>query len=356
MNRLDFAWVAHKDYACLKPLYDHFVALGWQCNMVKINRHKLRNTFKINKLAPHIVVAYDIPIRRLLRHQWDGKFIYIDHGVGPIKYYAYRYKYFHSAALLFYQGDVFRRKMEAVNPGFKNGLLGGFVKMDELVRLKVDRIALCKKYGLNADEPIILFAPTWGGKKSNHWGIRNVVYLQDVPNLIIAPHSSDYQYAKKFNAVLPDEKSNINILIKLADVIVSDISSIVGEAAAIQKPTIQIEMPSYPGSFPEPDGRPQIDNWLSDEIIEHEMKVTDRSERPFKIPYLDEDWIVDRTSKPEYLSQVIEEAFREPDKNEEQRRYWGEQCCWKADGQTCKRTADMIIEYLNTGNRIQLNA
>ncbi len=354
MNRLDFIWTAHKDFACLKPLYDHFISMGWECNLVKINKHKFRNIRKVKKLSPYVVAAYDVPIRRLKRHNWDGKFIYVDHGVGPIKYYAYRYEYFHEAALLFYQGEVFRRKMEFLNPSFKNGLMGGFTKMDGLIKLKIDREALCREYDLDADKPIVLFAPTWGGKHGKHWGIRNAKYIQGFPNLIIAPHSSDYKYARKFGAVIPHHKSNINELIKLADVVVSDVSSIIGEAAAIDKPVVQIILPSYPGCFPSYDKR-KDGSWIRDEIIDYEEKNTDRSKRPFKIAYLDEDWIVGHTATPDNLRNAVEDAIRNPDKYKKERQYWGEQCCWKSDGNTVSRISEMIRIFIETGKRIQID-
>ena len=55
---------------------------------------------------------------------WKGKYIYIEHGLSPMKYYTYKYSFFHKADLLFYPGEIFKRKMEAINPQFKNGLLG----------------------------------------------------------------------------------------------------------------------------------------------------------------------------------------------------------------------------------------
>lgn len=352
-RRLDFIWSSHKDLACVKPLYDQFIKGGWQSNLVKLHKHNFRNWKAAKSMAPHVVASYDFPIQRLKRQNWHGKTIYVDHGVGPIKYYAYRYKTLHELDLLFYQGDVFRRKMEAVNPNFQNGLLGGFTKMDELVNLEIDREKLCAKFGLEAAKPIILFAPTWGGKRSQHWGIRNAKHLQGFPNLVIAPHPGDYKYASRFGAIIP-ESGNINKLIKLCDVLISDVSSVVGEAAAINKPTIQLVLSSYPGCFPEPDMRNEK-SWLSEEYVKKETAKTNRIERPFQIPYIDEDWIVDRVSKPADLWHNVEDAINDPDKNAKRRRYWGEQCCWNADGLTCQRIGKMIKAFVKTGQRIQID-
>jgi len=354
MKRLDFAWSSAKDLACLKPLYNEFLNTDWEVTLVKIHRHNFRNRKAVQALAEHVVVAYDLPIKRIRRRGYKGEFIYVDHGVGPVKYYAYRYRALHDVALMFYEGEVFQRKMAACHPEYRNGLLGGFTKIDELVNLQVDRRELCRETGLDPDAPIILFAPTWGGKKSEHWGIRNARYLTDVPNVIISPHPSDSKYAARFNAVIPKQKGNLNTFIRLADLVISDISSVVGEAAAIGKPSIQLILESYPGTFPMPDERRNADDWISKDLVAREIADTDRSQRPFKIPYLDEDWLVDRACCPEDLPETITEALNDPDANKAQRSYWGEQCCWKADGRSCARMAGMIRHYIQTGERLQI--
>ena len=352
MIHLDFVWSELKDRSCLYPLYRHVESLGWKTNLVKIHKHGFRNTRAVRRLSPFVAAAFDKPLKTLKTAGYRGRFIYLDHGVGPVKYYAYRYSEFHECSLLFYQGEVFKRKMLAVNPGFRNGLMGGFTKIDELINSPVDREALCEANNLDPKLPVVLYAPTWGGKYGEHWGIRNAKYLQGFPNLVVAPHPADYRFARKFGAVIPDKKSNINRFIKLASVIVSDISSIVGEAAVIGKPTIQLSLPSYPGCFPEEDRRKET-SWISPEIIDFEMRTTDRKKRPFKIPYLDEDWIVDRVSGPDDLKHTVEDALNDPEKNAERRAYWAEQCCWKADGGTCARMAGMIETFIRTGELVQ---
>lgn len=352
MIHLDFAWSELKDRSCLDPLYRQVKGMGWDASFVKIHKHGFRNRRAARNLASHVVAAFDKPIGKLKAAGYQGRFIYVDHGVGPVKYYAYRYRNLHECDLLFYQGDVFRRKMLAVNPGFGNGLMGGFTKIDNLVNNSIDREALCASNNLDPSAPVVLFAPTWGGKYGDHWGIRNARHLEGFPNLVVAPHPADYRFARRFGAVLPDRNSNINRYIKLADVVVSDVSSIVGEAAAIGKPTVQLSLPSYPGCFPEEDRRNER-SWISEKIIDFEMRNTDRSDRPFKIPYLDEDWIVDRVAEPADLWHTVEDALNDPERNAKTRAYWGDQCCWKADGATCARIAGMIESFILTGELVQ---
>ncbi len=297
-------------------------------------------------LSSTIVIAYDKPLVRLEKCGWKGNFIYIEHGLSPMKYYTYKYDFFQRASLLFYPGEIFKRKMEAINPAFDRGLLGGYPKIDELVNLTIDRNALIKAYGLTPDKPIILFAPSWGGKHNPDAGIHNAKYLKDLDNLIIVPHSADYPLVKQYNAIKPG-RGGISQFLHLADVVVSDVSSVLAEASILNKPVVQLILPHYPGCFPDQEKR-KSGTWISDDMLAREM-ATDRLARPFKIPYVDEDWIMGHTARPGELSAAIEDALAQPEKYAKERHYWAEQSCWGADGRSSQRLSDMIAQYLDTG-------
>ena len=348
---LDLVYSTTKGYASLLPLFNFMKIQGWQVRLEKVHRNCFRNRKLLKTISAHIVIAYDKPLVRLEKCGWEGEFIYIEHGLSPMKYYTYKYDFFQRAALLFYPGEVFKRKMEAINPKFKRGLLGGYPKVDELINLQIDRSDLCSKYGLNPDKPVILFAPSWGGKKNRNAGIHNAKHLSSLENLLIVPHSADYPYAKRYGAVKPGD-GNINQFLHLADVVISDISSVLAEASILDKPVVQLVLPAYPGCFPEAESR-KSGTWVSDDILTREQ-LTDRSVRPFKIPYVDEDWIMGHTADPSELEAAIKDALDHPQDFTEQRNYWAEQSCWKADGQSSRRITHMIDQYLKDGSVIQL--
>ena len=352
--KLDFIWSTKKGYASLKPLYDFMVKKGWETCIYHIHKLPIRNFRTIRKLSNIVVIAFDEPLKRIKRSGWDGKYIYIEHGLGAMKYYTYKYNFFHDADLLFYPGEVFKRKMEAINPKFNNGLLGGDPKIDELISMKINKESLVKRYQLSNELPIILFAPTWGGKKNKNWGIRNGRFLKDVPNVVMVPHSSDYPLAKKYGAVIPNQKSNINELLHLADIVISDVSSVLAEAALIGKPVIQLEIDSYPGCFPSEDRR-KNDSWIDETTLKNEEIQASNNFRPFKIAYLDEDWILGRTVKPDSIKEAINETIENPKKYSEKANYWAEQSCWKADGKTCERMEKMISHFIQSGEVKQYN-
>ena len=349
---IDFVWSSQKEYFSLKPLYEESKNYNLKTRILKIHKSRIRNYLKNPNLSKTIVISHDEPLKRIKKTGWKGKYIYIEHGLGAMKYYTYKYSFFHHADLLFYPGKVFKNKMEALNPNFKNGLLGGYPRMDELYNQKINKKNMCLKYNLNIDKPIILFAPSWGGKYSKDYGINNIKYFKNIDNLIVVPHPADYKIARKFNAIIPNKEENINQFIHLADIVISEVSSVIAEACLLDKPVIQLILNSFPGCFPEIDKRKEED-WISEKIIKKELSV-DRKKRPFKIPYIDQDWILGHSCKPENINETIDLVLKEPNKYKENRKYWAQESCWKFDGKISKRILTMISHFLKTNTVLQI--
>ena len=356
MHSLDFVWTSDKEYSSLKPIYEYMKKTdsSIDVNLTKIKKLFFQNWRIKKKLSDTIVISHDRPLKRLKKNNWKGKYIYIEHGLSPMKYWTYKYNFFHRSSLLFYPGEVFERKMKSINPSFKNGLLGGYPKVDELINQKIDKVIFCEKNNLNPAEPIILFAPSYGAKESDDAGLNNIKYFKNIKNLIVIPHPAEYKYAKKYRAKVPNQKANINSYIYISDIVISDVSSVIAEAAIIDKPVIQLILKKYPGCFPELDKRPDQDIFIKKDRIEEEINKTDLKNRPFKIPYLDEDWILGHTCIPEKIEETIIKVLDNKNKYSDKRKYWANQCSWKSDGKSCNRISKMISHYLKTGERKQI--
>ena len=350
---IDFVWSSQKEYFSLKPLYKESKNFGLKTRLLKIHKSRIRNYIKISNLSKTIVISHDEPLKRIKKMGWRGKYIYVEHGLGAMKYYTYKYSFFHEAHLLFYPGEIFKKKMKAINPNFKNGLLGGYHRMDELFKMKINKKKLSQEYDLDIKKPIILFCPSWGGKYSKNSGINNIKYFKNIPNVISIPHPADYKIAKKLDVVIPDKEENINKFVHLADIVISDVSSVLAEACLLDKPVIQLILSKFPGCFPEKDKRKEK-YWIKDDIIKTEL-LTSRELRPFKIPYINEDWILGHVCKPEEISETINLVLKEPDKFKKNRKYWAEQSCWKFDGNISKRIISMIEHFINTNSPLQLD-
>ena len=357
LSQIDFIWSSKKDFNALSPLYNYFSLKNKSYyKFYKIHRNKLLNKIKTPKISKYVIISHSHTYYRLTKYGWKGEFFYVDHGISPIKYYSYIYDFFYKASLLFYPGEIFKTKMNAIlNANYNKGLLGGYPLADDLINTHINKSRLINKYKLNPNKPIILYAPTWGSKKNKSWGLNNLKYLSDIDNLIIIPHTTDYTISKIFkNITIPKNRQELNEILHLSDIIISDISSIILEASLINKNTIQLILNKYPGTFPEIDIN---DNkiCISKKMINKEINNSDISKRPFKISFLNQDMIVDYISTLENIHNTIDELLKNPNKNLESRKYWHTQCCWKADGKTNERLYKMILNYIDKNEIKQLD-
>ena len=170
-------------------------------------------------------------------------FVYVEHGVAPLKNYTYaphyrRYNY----SLL--PGDLWCERLGILYSELKGRLYPvGFPKLDIKQISWDDRLAYCKRFNLDAAKKIILFAPTWsaGNKEA---GIFNVRYLQGVPNVITIPHDGDKPYAEIMRRegflIHNLEDESISYHYAFADLLISDYSSTVIEFLRIGKPAFSI--------------------------------------------------------------------------------------------------------------------
>ena len=355
-KQIDFIWSSKKEYNALYPLYDFFKSKNSNpTKLIKIHRNKFVNFIAKIKISHYVIISHSHTYYRLINYGWKGEFIYVDHGISPIKYYSYAYDFFFKSSLLFYPGKIFEKKMNTISKQkFKKGLLGGFPIADDLYKIKINKKSLVKKYNLDSKKPIILFAPTWGSKKDKLWGLNNLKHLTQIDNLITIPHPSDYIISKKIkNVIIPHDRNELNEILHLSDIIISDISSILLEGSMINKNTIQLILKKYPGTFPNID----LDDdkiIVSKKVLQQEIKNTDLNTRPFKISFLDEEMIVDYTSTLKNIEETIKEVIKNPDRNLKSRQYWVDQCCFNFDGKTNERIYNMIINFIENGDIKQL--
>ena len=90
---IDFVWSSDKELPCILPLYTFMKVNGWNTNLFKIYKHSFRNWSILKSLSKLVILCYDLPLKRLKSAGWNGEFVYIDHGLSPVKYYAYKYKF-----------------------------------------------------------------------------------------------------------------------------------------------------------------------------------------------------------------------------------------------------------------------
>jgi len=173
----------------------------------------------------------------------------IDHGASVLKWFlasSERFNYFdtiitagvdHTQALLsFFPESSSMQKIRSI----------GFIKSRELFfEPRFSRVEIAKKCRLDPEKPIILFAPTWHISR-NPDIIEAIRQIQDIENHVASFHPETANLGDLGELNLVDNIDNITLeLLKHCDVIISDTSSTIFEAAALGKLTVQVLLKEY---------------------------------------------------------------------------------------------------------------
>ena len=210
------------------------------------------------------VVSIDVVAKALRIANQESKIIYLEHGVAPLKTYTYRshYKMYNYAIL---PGKIWVKRITSLYPELKGKVFsGGYSKLyNKTVTLK-ERSDYCKKFKLDPNSKIILFAPTWSGGDKNK-GIFNISHLENISNVIAIPHDGDVKHIKGFShgkfSIHKLESESISYHYAFADLLISDISSTAIEFARLGKPVICINtgvFSDYDHSYIDSAGVPLI--------------------------------------------------------------------------------------------------
>ena len=110
-EKIDFVWSSKKEYNAIYPLFKFFsLKDSTTSRLIKIHKNKFLNKLTGSKFSHYVVLAHSHTYYRLTNSGWNGEFIYVDHGISPIKYYSYIYDFFYKASLLFYPGEILKKK------------------------------------------------------------------------------------------------------------------------------------------------------------------------------------------------------------------------------------------------------
>jgi len=206
---------------------------------------EVKNNFRywqsLAQLPKHIKYAFCLTTE--LETPWwlDVTTIFFGHGIGPkINYQA-------SANLnnFDYCFAPCRAIYDAQQPYDVKVLKGG---LPSLEHIEASAEPIREYFGFNNTLPIIVYAPSWNSQKhliSDIVGIVTALNQVIDYNVIICPHpllldSKRYEHHKIFDDLtiaVNDQKSGLNTLqiCFLADIVISDISSILFESLALEK-------------------------------------------------------------------------------------------------------------------------
>ena len=136
-------------------------------------------------------------------------------------------------------------------------VLTGFPKIDALVDGSLDRASLLSHYGFSAHLPVVLYAPTWNPSDSEP-GFREKVVraLSAQPvQLLVKLHDHDVQQREQVASWLAAkdrvaEGYDSTPCLFLADLLVSDASSVANEYTVLDRPIVFTEPPGLLEQYP----------------------------------------------------------------------------------------------------------
>ncbi|MDH5634037.1 MAG: CDP-glycerol glycerophosphotransferase family protein [Gammaproteobacteria bacterium] len=183
-----------------------------------------------------------------LRHTYrETPIILIDHGASNLKWFLGSFERYLSCDYFLTAGPHHKESMESFFGPDNNIKASAFIKSNLLFSSpSMTRKSFCARYNLDENKNIVLFAPTWFTEFNDD--TRLVLdEIEKCDNHIVCQHVEKAQLdgETKLNIVSNDNNIIVEIM-KHADIVISDTSSILYEAAALGKHIIQVLLKSYP--------------------------------------------------------------------------------------------------------------
>ena len=134
------------------------------------------------------------------------------------------------------------------------GLDIGFPKTDRLVDGSLDRAAMLAQHGVSGDRPVVLYAPT--GERHNSMetmGEELIAKLGAVDryDLLVKPHDHPHSTVDWWHRLAPLESEHVRLVhqrdviqtLSIADLLITDASSVANEYALLDRPIVFIDVP-----------------------------------------------------------------------------------------------------------------
>ncbi len=210
----------------------------------------------------------------------------------------------------------------AAKTGVKSGLAGGYPRLDAFRDPRVIDLMhkLQRQEGMKADKQTILFTATWdqsGVSAIDKW-IDHLAEQKEKYNVVVSLHPIMSQHyvdkARSVDGIYIAESHQLPAYMLLADVMVSDTSSVIAEFCALNKPIITFRVNPGPR--------------LSEEI---QLMIKDIS---LQIDGMDE------------LCPALQKYLLQPDLKQKRRTFWNEVIFDDVHAVQGKRAADCINNFI----------
>jgi hypothetical protein len=196
---------------------------------------------------PKTVILADYPPAKQGRFPAGVKLIQINHGLGLAKSHYYEAPLETPMDLILVSGALAKSLFN--QRSVYNVADVGFPKLDPLFNGSLCKETICRTNGFSASRPIILYAPTWGRFSSLERIIPGLSKLSGEYTIMVKIHDKTAKIFRRrlgqISGITLVDDSDSTPYMFVADLLISDLSSIVFEYALLNRPIIL--------SFPEDD-------------------------------------------------------------------------------------------------------
>lgn len=276
--RVLFSGYAPVHFLCFKPLYER---------LLRIPGTEVELSGGMRTKSPYAVGGYlydhelmyrhfDLPegavrsVGSLARADYDVLFAANTRRIEPRRV-GHRVQIFHGMSFrnrairpetdgadhYFLFGPYMKRGFEEsgiLAPDDPRGVEVGFPKTDRLVDGSLDRAEMLVRHGLTGDRPVVLYAPT--GERHNSMetmGEELIAKLGAVDqfDLLVKPHDHPHATIDWWDRLAPLESEHVRLVrepdvvltLSIADLLITDASSVANEYALLDRPIVFIDVP-----------------------------------------------------------------------------------------------------------------
>lgn len=276
------------DYHILKHAHcaDHYIEYLDDLNIFSSNVVRKKGNYPNERFDG--IVVFNKADQELRNRYPETPIFLFDHGASNLKWFLGDWERYRSCDYFLTAGPDHAASMQSYFGEDEAILATAYIKSDVLFYPPtVSREELCKRYGLDPGKRIILYAPTWLLEETNDIAtILNT--LATVENSVVCQHVEKRKLEARPGLRVADNTGHaIADLIKHSEVVISDTSSVLYEAAALKKKVIQVLCDTYSNNpargydYPVTEGtgrlfvcglpvRPQNIEWALRNIDEYE--------------------------------------------------------------------------------------
>lgn len=244
--------------SCRRALFgDTYLTKHMDCALTMVNTLTQRNLAPVLTNQKNLPLQLDVDLLVYFnRPTLDPPVEYanlprvlIDHGASHLKWFLgsrSRFEFFDS---ILTAGPDHVRSMQAIfsgHPDLDKLRATGFIKSRVLLQKpNMTRSEVCKHANLDPDLPIVLFVPTWH-KSANADMVAAIDEIAGIPNHVASFHPETSNLPTEGVNTVHNINGITSELILHADIVVSDLSSTIYEAAALNKRVVQLLLKEYP--------------------------------------------------------------------------------------------------------------